>query len=83
MAIMLALQRKKVDMLMYYDARYLAVSAYAGFYDVVTCKPSNVYYTFKAFGELFVFENEVECVCESDGVYALAGKNGEKKELCR
>lgn len=81
MAIMLALQRKNIDMLMYYDARYLAISAYGGFYDLITCKPSNVYYSFKAFGELYALKNEVECICEENGIYSLAGRNGEKKEI--
>ena len=81
MAIMLAMQHKKTDMLMYYDARYVAVSAYGGFYDLATFKPSNVYYAFKAFGELYALENEVECSCDKDGLYALAAKDGEKKAI--
>ncbi len=33
-AMMIAMQRKKTTMLMYYDARYLSLSAYGGFYDI-------------------------------------------------
>ena len=79
MAIMLAMQHKPTEMLMYYDARYLSVGAYGGFYDVSTYEPSCVYYSFKAFGELYALGNEVECTCAQDGLYALAAKDGEKK----
>ncbi|MBE6649746.1 MAG: hypothetical protein E7613_00395 [Ruminococcaceae bacterium] len=81
MAIMLAMQHKKTDMLMYYDARYVAVSAYGGFYDLATFKPSNVYYAFKAFGELYALENEVECSLDGEKIYALAAKSGDKKSI--
>ncbi|MBE6553134.1 MAG: hypothetical protein E7666_02210 [Ruminococcaceae bacterium] len=77
MAMMLAMQHKKTDMLMYYDARYISLSAYGGFFDVNTYQPSNVYYAFRAFGELYALENEVACICDGDGVYALAAKNGD------
>lgn len=81
MAMMIAMQHKKTDMLMYYDARYAAVSAYAGFYDVITFEPSCVYYAFKAFGELYALENEVECICSAEGIYVVAAKNGERKTI--
>ena len=81
MAIMIAMQHKKTDMLMYYDARYAAISAYAGFYDVATEEPSCVYYAFRAFGELYALENEVACSCNEKGVYALAASNGERNAI--
>lgn len=81
MAMMIGMQHKKTDMIMYYDARYANVSAFAGFYDVVTFEPTCIYYAFKAFGELYALENEVECICPNDGVYALAAKNGDKKAI--
>ena len=81
MAIMLAMQHKNTHMLMYYDARYLAVSAYAGFFDLTTFAPSSVYYAFKAFGELYALGNEVACTHALDGVYALAAREGEKKAV--
>jgi len=79
MAIMLAMQHKPTDMLMYYDAKYVSVSSYGGFYDAMTCEPSCVYYSFKAFGELYALGNEVECTSSQDGIYALAARDGEKK----
>ena len=81
MAVMIAMQHKKTDMLMYYDARYVNVSAYAGFYDLQTFEPSCVYYAFKAFGELYTLESEVECEASKDGVYALAARHDEKASV--
>lgn len=81
MAIMLAMQHKKTDMLMYYDSRYVALGAYAGFYDVTTYEPSCIYYAFRAFGDLYALGSEVACHGASEGVYALAAANGEKQAL--
>ncbi len=81
MAMMLAMQHKKTDMLMYYDARYVCLSAYGGFFDPNTYQPSNVYYAFRAFGDLYALGNEVECTCEADGLYALAAADGEKRAI--
>lgn len=81
MAIMLAMQHKKTDMLMYYDARYVAVSAYGGFYDLNTFEPSNIYYTFKAFGELYTLGNEAESICHENDIFTLAATDGEKKSI--
>ena len=81
MAMMIAMQNKKTDMLMYYDARYVSVSAYGGFYDLLTYAPSCVYYAFKAFGELYALENEVECICSEEGIYAIAASNEDKKSI--
>lgn len=81
MAVMLAMQRKKIDMLMYYDARYISLSAYAGLFDINTLNPSNVYYALKAFGELYELQNEVECNCLESEIYTLAATNGEQKAV--
>lgn len=80
-AMMLAMQHKPTDMLMYYDARYVSVSAYGGFYDLATYEPSCVYYVFRAFGELYALENEVACEGASESVYALAAKDGERQAI--
>ena len=80
-AMMCALQNKKTSMLMYYDARYVAVGAYAGFYDVNTYEPSNIYYAFKAFGELYSLTNQAECEYTEEGLYALAATDGSKKAV--
>ncbi len=81
MAMMLEMQHKPTDMLMYYDAKYVSVSAYGGFYDLATFEPSCVYYAFKAFGELYALENETVCNCDKEGVYAVAAQKGEKRAI--
>ena len=83
MAMMLELQHKKTDMLMYYDARFANVNAYAGFFDPVTFETTCVYYSFKAFGELYTLGSEAKCECEGvcDGVYAVSATDGERKSL--
>lgn len=77
-AILCQMQHQSTTMLMYYDARYVATSAYAGFYDVVTYEPSCVYYVFKAFGELYALRNEIKCEVSNGTLQALAAGNGEK-----
>lgn len=81
MALMLGMQHKNTDMLLYYDAAFANINAYAGFFDVATLEPSCVYYSFKAFGELYTLQNEVECICSEDSVFAVAATNGEKKSV--
>ena len=66
---------------MYYDAVYLAVNSYGGFYNLSTYAPSCVYYAFRAFGDLYALGNEVQCACDGDRVYALAAANGEKQAV--
>ena len=46
-----------------------------------TFVPSNVYYVFKAFGELYALGREVECSYSKDGVYAVAATDGEEKSI--
>ena len=76
-AMMCEMQHQSTSMLMYYDSRYVNISAYAGFYDVVTCEPSCVYYIFKAFGELYALQNEVKCGFSNENLYVLAAGNNE------
>lgn len=76
-AMMCQMQHQSTDMLMYYDAQYVSVSAYSGFYDLATFEPSCVYYSFKAFGELYALENEVKCFCDDKDIYLLAAAKDE------
>ena len=46
-----------------------------------TFAPSNVYYVFKAFGELYALGSEVECSYSRDGVLAVAATDDEKKSI--
>lgn len=81
MATMIAMQQKTTDMLMYYDAKYVSTSAYAGFYDVATFEPSCIYYDFLAFGELYALKNQIECTSSEEGIYTIGAADGEKTAI--
>ena len=70
-AMMITMQNKKMDMMCYYDAR-IGTSVYAGMFNPITYEPFCAYYGFKAFGELYILKNQVECSCDKSGIYALA-----------
>ena len=74
---MLALQNEPLDMLMYYDIR--VSSSYCGLFNPLDGSTFKTYYTFKAFGELLKYKNQVDVKISGDGgVYAVAGYNGKK-----
>lgn len=81
MAMMIGMQSTKTDMIMYYDAKYISVSPYGGFYDPATLEPSCVYYAIKAFGELYNLGTRVECTYSDKGIYALGARSGKRKAL--
>lgn len=74
-ANMCAMQGTKMDMMCYYDAR-VGVSVYGGLFNPLTCKPFCTYYGFKAFGELYALKNQVECIEDRKGIYAIAATDG-------
>ena len=76
-AMMIAMQRTKMSMMCFYDAR-IGISEYGGMFNPLTWKPFCTYYSFKAFGDLYRLGDEVEVVGEGDGLYALAATNGEE-----
>ena len=43
--------------------------------------PCCTYYSFIAFNALYALGNQAECVCEKEGVYAVAATNGKKKAV--
>lgn len=78
-ALMLVMQNMKMDMMCFYDARF-GMGAYSGLYNSKTNSPSYTYYGFKAFGELYMLENQVECNITGNNVYALSAyKDGQGK----
>ena len=79
-AMMCAMQKKPINVCCYYDAE-LSISDYAGLFNPLTLKPFCTYYAFKAFGELYKLENEVECMSDNKDIYALAAENGDKKAV--
>lgn len=74
-AMMCVMQKKPVDMLMFYDAQI--TSGYGGLIDPLSYRPLKNYYTFKAFNELYKLGTEVESVTDGKGLYACAATNGQ------
>ena len=79
-AMMIAMQKKKMSVMCYYDAR-VDVSVYGGLFNPLTLQPFCTYYTFKAFGELYRLKNQVQCECTEDGVYAIAAADGRENAV--
>ena len=77
-ALILAMQDKKMDMMCYYDAR-IALSLYAGLFNPVTYKPFCIWYGFKAFGELFKLGTQVASKVDNEDVYTVAATDGTQK----
>lgn len=80
-SIMCAMQDTSTNILCLYDARMRA-SIYAAVFNSATQKPYPMYYVLKAFGELYVLDNQVESHISGDGLYAqAAAKDGRKAVL--
>lgn len=77
--MMIRMHGTKCYMMNYYDAR-LGPSVYGGMFNPMNHKPLCMYYGFKAIGELYAMENEVECECDGNSV-CLAAVNGDKKGI--
>ena len=77
-AMMIAMQRTKMSVMCYYDARF-STSVYAGLFSPMTEQPFCTYYAFKAFGKLYALGNAVETTGYGDGVYALAATDGKTR----
>ena len=48
------------------------MGAYACFYNVNTYEPSNVYYAFNAFGQLYALGNQTEAISDTAGLHVLS-----------
>ena len=76
-AMMIALHKtSRMNIMCYYDAR-IGPSGYGGLFNPLTHKPLCTYYSFAAFGELYVLGNCVKSDC--DGIYTLAATDGNGK----
>lgn len=73
-AVMLAMQKSKLDMLSYYDLR---PSGWNGVFEMYTSKPLKPFYTFKAFSEIAKLKNELLSETEDD-VYIIASQDGDE-----
>lgn len=76
-ANMIAMQRTKMKMMCYYDAR-VGVSVYGGLFNPMTLEPLTAYYGFKAFGKLYSIGTEIHSASDNENVYVIAASNGEK-----
>ncbi len=78
-AMMLAMQDTDTELMCYYDAR-IGESCFGGMFNPLDHTPLPVYYSFKAFGELYALGTRADCRCDNDKIYALAavGRDGER-----
>lgn len=77
-SMLIAMQNSPTDMLCYYDSR-MVVSTYCGMFDAMKGEPRPLYYSFKAFGELYKMGKQVYCESDTDKLYALAATDGNNK----
>jgi len=75
-SMMIAMHGTGTTMCMYYDGAMR--STYCGLFDPVGHGTFKAYNAFRAFGELYVLENQVEASCDDAGVYVLAAANDGK-----
>ncbi len=77
---LLALQNGRADLACIYDMR-ISHPDYSAFFDVKTKLPHQTYYTFVAFNTLYKLGQQVECIGDTEGLYAVAATNGQKHAL--
>ncbi|MBR5587055.1 MAG: hypothetical protein IKW02_03740, partial [Clostridia bacterium] len=75
-ALMCAMQKTGLDMLMYYDAQ---PSGWNGLFDSITYAPLKGYYPFLSFSELYKLKNEVASSSDDEAIHVAAATDGEKK----
>ena len=78
--MMISMQRTKLQMMCYYDARF-NTSMYAGLFNPLTAKPFCTLYSFAAFGELYRLGDEIAVEGSGDGLYAIAATNGDERGI--
>ena len=77
-SMMCLLQKTKTKILCHYEAK-LGISGYNNVFSPMDFKPFCIYYTFKAFGELYVLENEIYCTSDDENLFVIgATKDGKK-----
>ena len=80
LAMMLGMQKTRVDMLMYYDAR-IGASQYGGMFNPDTWKPYLTYFAFMMFNDAYKLENEVESASDDENVSVCAAAKDGKAVL--
>ena len=76
-ATLIAMQRGHEDVCCIYDMRATYVP-YCPLFDVKTHKPIHAYYSMVAFDQLYRLGTEIECVCDTNGLYAIAASDGQR-----
>ena len=67
-----------IDMLMYYDAR---PCAFNGLWSMYTLRPLKGYYPFLIYSKLYELKNQVYSSSNSDDVYVVSARDGEKARM--
>lgn len=79
-AMIVGMQKTPLDMLMLYDAKRTP-DDYCALFEPYTMEPFQPYYALVAFNFLYQIGTEVETLCDTDEVYAVAASNGEKTAI--
>lgn len=79
-ATMLRMQKTRMTVMCYYDARMKA-TMYGGLFHPLKRQPVSTYYSFQAFGELYTLGNEVECECEALAAVGAVDCDGTRRAV--
>ena len=81
-ANMIAMQNtKSVQVCNVYDMRVTGGSGYNAIFNLETRKPFKTYYSFVAFNKLYQLKNQVDCTIDTENMYVLCAKDGDKLAL--
>ena len=69
-------QNSPIDALMYYDMRVMSMNGIYYRNKYYQIERLHGFYAMKFFGNLFKLENQIELVCDYQGIYALAASDG-------
>ena len=79
-AMIIALQQGHTDIACIYDMR-TNTAPYCPLFDIKTHKPIHAYYALVAFNLLYKLGWQVECIADTEGVYALCASNGKQSAM--
>ena len=81
-ANMIAMQNSPVvEVCCIYDMRVTGTPYYAAIFDIGTQKPTKTYYSMVAFNQLYQLKNQVEATIDTEDMYVLCARDGEKKAI--
>ena len=80
LAVMLAMQKKPVGLLAYYDGR-IGPSEYGGLFNPDTWAPYLTYFAFMSFNRAYELGDEVQTASDDGKVFVLGATDGEKQLL--